>query len=409
MEDMDDKKQIIEGSRAGQWFKNTANNAKNFAKNNLSANGIRNNLNKVGNFAKNSWNKTAEFARKNLDPCKPFQNQISDLDRSIAVKDATINQLNGEISGLENYLNNCINTNNKIIYKNNSLLDTSQYFKDLLFGTNKSDGYIKSVLNANTTNDKIKNQPISGYVKEGYTTRYAGVCGKFIRRIDDRNTQISERNNKIAYLKYKISILNEYKKTCDSSNNVLMTKNSALLDISQFFEQQANQYDQMLINMYVDKTNLLDKKMSDNINREGFDSGYNKVTNENAIIQNQININQEQHSIDNKLYSDLDNRIQFLNNLNQILSVCLFVLIIVSGIVIWISDKSLTHKLVMIKVVWLYVIIVEIIEYVLFYVVRYLRALFYGQPYDINGFWKFPELTWMDIGILILIVLSVFI
>jgi len=69
----------------------------------------------------------------------------------------------------------------------------------------------------------------------------------------------------------------------------------------------------------------------------------------------------------------------------------------------------MVHKLVMIKVVWLYLIFVEILEYILFYVIRYLRALLFGTPYTANDFWKFPELTWIDIGIIILIVLSVFI
>jgi hypothetical protein len=388
----DDKIKIIEGRRGGPFTRLRFN----------------------GNSIRNSFNKLGRWFKQNLDPCKSYRNKIDSLDRIISNGNNTIANLNNQISSLNDYIMRCTNTNNKIINKNNALLDTTQYFKDLLFGTNKVDGYVKSILHANIAKDKIQNQTISGYVKDGFRgarkgnrNRNKGICGPVLRRIDDRNDQISQKNDKIEELRNQISILNNYKNTCYNNNNRLMKKNNVLLDTSQFFENQTNEYDKMLIKMHTDETNLLNKKISDNI--EGFDSGYNKVTNENAIIQNQININQQQHSIDNQLYIDLDNRIQFLKSLNEILSVFLFAVIIISAVIIWRSDKSLTHKLVMVKVVWLYVIIVEIFEYILFYVVQYLRALFFGKPYNTNDFWKFPELTWIDICILILIVLSVFI
>ena len=443
------------------------------------------NFNKVKNFAKNAiknnLNKIGKWIKQKLDPCKKYQNEISDLDKVISNRNAMIANLNNEISVSKDYLTRCTNRNNIIVDKNNALLNTLQYFKDLLFGTNNSDGYIKTILNANIAKDKIQNQTISGYVKEGIRNKARpaaprpaaprpaaprpaaprsgkarpaaprpgkarpgksrpgksrpgksrpgkarpgksrsagkkktgnknkGICSAILRRIDDRKNQIANKNKEILNLSYQNSILNDYKNKCYSNNNNLMQKNNALLDTSQFYDKQTNKYDKMLIKMNTDKTKLLNKKLSDNINREGFNSGYKTVTNENTIIQNQINLNKQKHSIDNQLYVNLYNRIQSLDSLNQILSVCLFVLIIISGVIIWISDKSLTHKLVMVKVVWLYVIIVEIIEYVLFYVFRYLRALFYGQPYNISDFWKFPELSWMDICILILIALSVFI
>ena len=227
-----DKIKIIEGRRGGP-----------FARLRFNGNSIRNFFNNIGRWFK-----------QNLDPCKRYHNKIDNLDRIISNVDNMIANLNNQISSSQNYIMRCMDTNDKIINKNNALLDTSQYFKDLLFGTDKVDGYVKSILNANIAKDKIQNQTISGYVKDGFCgiregnrNRNKGICGAVLRRIDDRNDQISQKNNKIEELRNKSSILNQYKNTCYQNNNRLMQKNIALLDTSQFFKNQTNGLERKLI------------------------------------------------------------------------------------------------------------------------------------------------------------------
>ena len=244
--------------------------------------------------------------------------------------------------------------------------------------------------------------------------KYSGVCGRYIKRIDERDKTIKERERTIGNLTERVNILTEFKNSCINSNNRLITKNNALLDTTQYFNDQifgnnsTPGYAQAAVSSQIQKDDILNQKLGQVATKEGFDT-YNMVDNENNMIQNQINMNKQEHSVDNQLYVNLNNRIDSLNKANEILGWILFAVIIICAIVIWRSNESLTHKLVMIKVVWLYLIFVEILEYIFFYVYRYLNALLYGQPYDANDYWKFPTLTWMDIGIIILIALSVFI
>jgi hypothetical protein len=206
-----------------------------------------------------------------------------------------------------------------------------------------------------------------------------------------------------------------------------------LLDTTQYLNDQingTNGYEATVTKLKQEKDNILEQKISQPVIQvEGLKIGgrrrkqkvvierrvqldyfiYNKLNSENNILQNQINRNQNKRSVDNRLYSNIYDRIQYLNGLNKILGWVLFAIIIICGVAIWISKSTMVHKLVMIKVVWLYLIFVEILEYILFYLIRYLRALLFGRPYTVNDFWKFPHLSWMDIGVIILIVLSVFI
>jgi hypothetical protein len=247
------------------------------------------------------------------------------------------------------------------------------------------------------------------------SSRYAGACGRFIRSMDEKDKTISQRNGTITALTTKVGELNTFKYSCIDTNNRLITKNNALLDSTQFFNDQlfGNEatpgYTQTLVKTQMEKDDILNQKIGQVVaRREGF-SMYNKLEGENTIIQSQIDANVQEHSVDNQKYVNLNNQIEFLNRANEILGWILFAVIIICAIVIWRSNESLTHKLVMIKVIWLYLILVEILEYVLFYVYRYFNALFFGQPYTASDYWKFPHLSWMDIGIIILIVLSVFI
>jgi len=245
--------------------------------------------------------------------------------------------------------------------------------------------------------------------------RYSGACGRFIRSMDEKDDIINQRNSTISTLNVQVDELTRFKYSCIDTNNRLITKNNSLLDTTQFFNDQlfgndsTPGYAQTLVKTQMEKDDILNQKIGQVITpTEGF-SVYNMLEGENTMIQNQIDANVQQHSVDNQKYVNLNNQIEFLNRANEILGWILFAVIIICAIVIWRSNESLTHKLVMIKVVWLYLIFVEILEYVFFYVYRYFNALFFGQPYNASDYWKFPHLTWMDIGIIILIALSVFI
>jgi hypothetical protein len=238
--------------------------------------------------------------------------------------------------------------------------------------------------------------------------QYNGVCGKYIKRYDKKVKDVLDREKQIKEL---TELNNKYKNT----NDRVIKSNNALLDTTQFFDNtlfgnnKTDGYVQALVKSNIQNSEILNQKVGQTIKPfEGF-SMFDRIDNENTVIQNQINKNTEQHSVDNQKYRNLNNQIEFLNKANEILGWILFAVIIICALVIWGSNETLTHKLVMIKVVWLYLIFVEILEYVLFYVYRYVNALLFGQPYNSADFWKFPHLTWIDIGIIILIVLSVFI
>jgi hypothetical protein len=245
-------------------------------------------------------------------------------------------------------------------------------------------------------------------------------CRSYKSQITEKNAIISDDNviinghvDSINRLQAENGALRDNLNKCSDSNNKLINKNNMLLDTTQYLNEQINGidgYEATVTKLKQQTDNILEQKISQPVIQvEGFDSIYNKVNAENTIIQNQIDKNQNQRSVDNRLYATIYDRIQYLNGLNQILGWVLFAIIIICGVAIWRSTSTMVHKLVMIKVVWLYLIFVEILEYILFYVIRYLRALLFGQPYTANDFWKFPHLSWMDIGIIILIVLSVFI
>lgn len=256
----------------------------------------------------------------------------------------------------------------------------------------------------------------------GKPKRYSGACGRFIRRIDKRDRMIRDKDSQIFDLNVKIGDLTNFKNRCINSNKRLITKNNALLDTTQFYNDQlfgygdpssqnnSQGYIQAVIDAKNQKDDILSQKIAQPASKsEGFDSMYNKLDGENTIIQNQIKINQEQHSIDNQNYTNLSQQIDMLNKFNEIFGWILFAVIVISATIIWFSNKSLTHRLVMVKVVWLYLILIEILEYVLFYAYIYVRAFLFGEQSTYKDYWKFPTLTWIDIIILILIALSVFI
>jgi hypothetical protein len=266
---------------------------------------------------------------------------------------------------------------------------------------------------------KITWKSIGNSIKKAATAA-VDPCRTYKSQIKEKNAIISDDNviinghvDSINRLQAENGALRDNLNKCSDANNKLINKNNVLLDTTQYLNDQINGtdgYEATVTKLKKQSDNILEQKVSQPVIQvEGFDSIYNKVSAENNILQNQIDRNQQQQSIDNQLYKNIYDRIQYLNGLNQILGWVLFAIIIICGVAIWRSSATMVHKLVMIKVVWLYLIFVEILEYILFYVIRYLRALLFGTPYTANDFWKFPHLSWMDIGIIILIVLSVFI
>jgi hypothetical protein len=247
-----------------------------------------------------------------------------------------------------------------------------------------------------------------------------GACDKYKR---ERDRFRKERDG----LNRQVNELTTFKNNCINTNTRLVKKNNALLDTVQYYYNQLFGYNDpymtnsvkgyvsAIVDTQNEKDNILNQKLAESNKKENFtvkenfDSMYNKVYLENNIIQNQINMNKEKHSVDNQKYKDLVNQIDRLKQIDIITSIILLAIIIASGTIIWFSNKSLTHKFVMVKVVWLYVILIEIVEYVLFYAYIYVRAFIFGEQSTYNDYWNFPHLSWLDIVILGLIALSVFI
>uniref|UniRef100_A0A6C0D7K1 Uncharacterized protein n=1 Tax=viral metagenome TaxID=1070528 RepID=A0A6C0D7K1_9ZZZZ len=252
-------------------------------------------------------------------------------------------------------------------------------------------------------------------------------CRSYKSQITEKNAIISDDNviinghvDSINRLQAENGSLRDNLKRCSDVNNKLINKNNVLLDTTQYLNDQISGidgYQATVTKLKQEKDNILEQKISQPVIQvEGFSNEiqldtytYNKLNTENTIIQNQIDVNKNERSVDDRLYLNIYDRVQYLNGVNKILGWILFAIIIICGIAIWISSATMVHKLVMVKVVWLYLVFVEILEYILFYVIRYIRALLFGRPYNANDFWKFPHLTWIDIGVIILIVLSVFI
>jgi hypothetical protein len=256
---------------------------------------------------------------------------------------------------------------------------------------------------------------IKNYGSKGVSSVAGKVCFTYIKQVKDRDNTISQKNATISNLNSQIKTLTDFKNKCIAANNRLINKNNALLDTTQYYNDQifgntsTTGYIQNIAECKIKNDETLNQRLGEIANqKEGF-SMFNKIDDENNVIQNQITVNKNEHSVDNQKYTNLNNRIEFLNKMNEILGWVLFGIIVICAVVIWGSNEDLKHKLIMIKVVWLYLIFVEILEYVFFYVYRYLNALLFGEPYNANDFWKFPKLTWIDIGIIILIALSVFI
>lgn len=226
-----------------------------------------------------------------------------------------------------------------------------------------------------------------------------------------------KKDRYIKKLKSQIDQLKTLKRRLVTANNRLIRKNNSLLDSVQYFRtmifgnRDIHGYQKALVDEKILNDKLRTQELGQSV-KEGYktnDSTYNAVNTENQILENQLNETANQHSVDDQLFKNLQTQTETLSHANVILSWILFGFILVSAYLIWFSNMSLKDRLVAVKVVWIYVILIEIAEYVLFYVFRYLGAWFWGTPYDASDFWKFPTLTWIDVMIIILIFLSMFV
>jgi hypothetical protein len=201
-----------------------------------------------------------------------------------------------------------------------------------------------------------------------------------------------------------------------SANNKLVKKNNSLLDNLQYFStmifgnKNVKGYNASIIDEKLKYENLKQQEFSQSV-KENFDvstSSYNSVQTENEVISNQLHANKDEASVDNQLFINLTNRTESLTSINTVLAWIIFVIICIAAYFIWFSTKSLKDRLVLIKVVWIYLLIVNTLEYVLFYVYLYFRALYGGVAYTSNDYWKFPTFTIIDKLIIVLIFLSLF-
>jgi uncharacterized phage infection (PIP) family protein YhgE len=355
---------------------------------------------------------------KRVEACGRYRRQRDQFQKDYAKNVTTINDLTNQKNTLIDYADRCKKSNNQLIKKNNLLLDTTQYLNDQLFGAfdsakNFTTGYVRSFMDAvYKKNNMLDRQIGQGAINENFEIieNIKGACDKYKRQRDDIQNKVNKQTEMITKLRTDTDDLKSFKNKCTNRNSILIKKNNALLDTSQYFEQQINGdngFINKLMNEQTEINDILSKERGSSA--EGFDSIYNTINSQNNIIQNQIKINEDQHSIDNQNYINLSNQIDLLNRINEITGWILFAVIIISATIIWFSTSSFTHRLVMVKVVWLYLIIIEILEYVLFYAYIYARSILFGEQATYKDYWKFPTLTWVDICILILIVLSVFI
>ncbi len=202
-----------------------------------------------------------------------------------------------------------------------------------------------------------------------------------------------------------------------SANNRLITKNNSLLDNMQYFRglifgnKNVKGYSEAIIDEKIKYDNVVQQELSQSV-KENFsssDSNYNAVKTENEILTNQLNNNTDKSSANDQLFINLSARTETLATINSALGWVIFVVICIAAYYIWFGDKSLKDRLVLVKVVWIYLLIVGTLEYVLFYLAIYLRALFGGRAYQSHDYWKFPTFTLIDKLIVVLLILSLFV
>ena len=230
--------------------------------------------------------------------------------------------------------------NNRLITKNNSLLDTIQFYRKSLFGSSKTTGYKDATIKANKTINKLKHKEIGPY-NAGGRTRKARTGKKREKKRRPRNAAGRTRKARTGKKRKKKR----------------RPKRQGFTTI------------------------------------EGFDStdaAYKAVATQNTALTNQIYVNKNKYSVDNQLYINIAKKRDTLLYTNKILLWIFYIVITVCSVYIFMSS-SLTseQKFVVFKLVWLFVVILEIAEYLLYYAFQYANAFIRGVPYSYENYWTF--------------------
>ena len=199
-----------------------------------------------------------------------------------------------------------------------------------------------------------------------------------------------------------------------ADNNRLITKNNSLLDTVQYYRKNLFGSSSLLGSMlgYKDSTvqanqeidQLKHKEVGPEQgspppqrqgfeNKEGFDSmdaAYKSVSTQNAALENQINTKRNNYSVDDQVYMNMAGKRNTLIYVNSILMWVFYAVVTICSIYIAIDPTMSTEKkFVVFKLVWLFVVILEIAEYLLYYAAQYAKAFLTGVPYSFENYWTY--------------------
>jgi hypothetical protein len=196
-------------------------------------------------------------------------------------------------------------------------------------------------------------------------------------------------------------------------NNRLISKNNSLLDTVQYYRKnlfgsssilgsmlgykdatiQANQEIDQLKHKEVGPEQGPPPQRQGFTTMEGYDSidaAYKSVATQNAALENQINTKRNNYSVDDQLYTNMAGKRNTLIYVNSILMWVFYAVVTACSIYIAIDPTMSTEKkFVVFKLVWLFVVILEIAEYLLYYALQYAKAFLTGVPYSFENYWTY--------------------
>ena len=126
---------------------------------------------------------------------------------------------------------------------------------------------------------------------------------------------------------------------------------------------------------------------------EGFDSmdaAYKSVSTQNAALDNEISAKRNKYSVDDQVYMNMAGKRNTLIYVNNILMWVFYAVITICSVYIAVDPNMSTEKkFVVFKLVWLFVVILEIAEYLLYYALQYAKAFLTGVPYSFENYWSY--------------------
>ena len=213
----------------------------------------------------------------------------------------------------------------------------------------------------------------------------------------------------------KLNLGEEKKKVVKltKDNNRLITKNNSLLDTVQYYRKnlfgsssivgsmlgykdstvKSNQEVDQLKHKEIGTTQSPPPQKQGFKTMEGFDSmdaAYKSVSTQNVALDNEISTKRNKYSVDDQLYMNMSRKRNNLIYVNSILMWVFYAVIIICSIYIAIDPTMSTEKkFVVFKLVWLFVVILEIAEYLLYYAGQYAKAFLTGVPYSFENYWTY--------------------